>query len=179
MRRSRPASRNVAVRNVLFLCTGNSARSVLAEVLLNDLGAGRYRAFSAGSHPTGKVNPGAIRKLASKGHPTDGLSSKSWDVFSGADAPPVDIVVTVCDSAAGESCPVWNGSPVTVHWGIPDPAYFDDEEARDAAFDLAYTRLRLRIEKMLALPPELDDVALEKALCEAHEAAQAADITNA
>ena len=166
------------MRNVLFLCTGNSARSVLAEVLLNELGQGRYRAFSAGSKPVGSVNPGALRKLTEKGHATEGLSSKSWDVFSGADAPAIDIVITVCDNAAGESCPVWNGSPVTAHWGIPDPAYFDDEEARDAAFDLAYTRLRWRIEKLLALPADLGAEELQVALTRAHNEARAADVAN-
>ena len=166
------------MRNVLFLCTGNSARSVLAEVLLNELGRGSYQAYSAGSKPTGTVNPGAIRKLAEKGHSTDGLSSKSWDVFSGAAAAPIDIVITVCDNAAGESCPIWNGSPVTVHWGIPDPAYFDDEEARDAAFDLAYTRLRWRIEKLLALPADLGAGELQAALEKAHDEARAADVAN-
>ena len=170
--------RAAAVRNVLFLCTGNSARSVLAEVLLNDLGQGTYRAYSAGSHPTGKVNPGALKKLAENGHATDGLASKSWDVFSGTDAPVMDIVITVCDSAAGESCPIWNGSPVTAHWGIPDPAYFDDEEARDAAFDLAYARLRLRIDKLLALPTDLWAEELRTALAEAHDEARAADIAD-
>ena len=164
--------------NVLFLCTGNSARSVLAEVLLNDLGRGSYQAYSAGSHPTGTVNPGAIRKLGEKGHSTDGLSSKSWDVFSGDAAPPIDIVITVCDNAAGESCPIWNGSPVSAHWGIPDPAYFDDEEARDAAFDLAYTRLRWRIEKLLALPTDLPAAELQAALSKAHQEARAADVAD-
>lgn len=141
--------------NVLVLCTGNSARSILGEVLINELGRGRLRAFSAGSHPTGRVNPGAIAKLREAGHGIDALESKSWDTFSGADAPPVDLVITVCDSAAGETCPVFPGSPVTVHWGIPDPAIdSDDDERIAAAFDLAYARLRSRIEAMLALPIE-------------------------
>ena len=166
------------MRNVLFLCTGNSARSVLAEVLLNELGEGEFRAFSAGSKPTGTVNPGAIRKLNREGHSTEGLTSKSWDVFSGADAPEIDIVITVCDNAAGESCPVWNGAPVTAHWGIPDPAYFDDEEARDAAFDLAYTRLRWRIEKLLALPADLSAVETGAALQRAHDEARAMDVVD-
>lgn len=166
------------MRNVLFLCTGNSARSVLAEVLLNELGAGRFRAYSAGSNPTGTVNPGALKKLADKGHSTEGLSSKSWDVFSGPAAPDIDIVITVCDNAAGESCPVWNGSPVTAHWGIPDPAYFDAEEARDAAFDLAYTRLRWRIEKLLELPAGLGAEELQLALRQAHDEARAADVAD-
>ena len=148
--------------NVLVLCTGNSARSILGEVLINELGRGRLRAWSAGSHPVGQVNPGALQKLAGEGHETAGLSSKSWDQFSGADAPPVDIVITVCDNAAGEACPLWNGAPVTVHWGIPDPA-------ADGDFDAAYTRLRRRVEAMLALPLEdLDAAAREHALRRVH-----------
>ena len=131
--------------NVLVLCTGNSARSILGEVLINELGAGAFKAFSAGSHPVGKVNPGAIEKLQAEGHSVDDLSSKSWDQFSGAGAPPIDIVITVCDNAAGESCPLWNGAPVTVHWGIPDPA-------ADGDFGSAYSRLRARVEAMVALP---------------------------
>lgn len=153
-----------SVNTVLFLCTGNSARSILAEVLLNELGAGRYRAYSAGSHPTGRVNPGALHKLAAEGHSVDGLASKSWDRFSGDGAPAIDIVITVCDNAAGESCPIWSGNPVQAHWGIPDPVYYDDEEARQAAFDLAYDRLRRRIEAMLALPADLTGDDLRQAL---------------
>ena len=147
--------------NVLVLCTGNSARSILAEVLLNELGAGRYRAFSAGSRPAGRVNPGAIDKLEREGHSTDGLTSKSWDAFSGADAVPFDLVITVCDNAAGESCPIWNGSPLTVHWGIPDPAAIttDDAAIRDA-FDQAYDRLKARIEALVELH-ELDAESLQ------------------
>ena len=140
--------------NVLVLCTGNSARSILAEVLINDLGEGRYRALSAGSHPAGKVNPGAIDKLERAGHSTHGLASKSWDEFSGAGARAIDLVITVCDNAAGESCPVWNGSPLTVHWGIPDPAAVtDSDDAIRAAFDLAYERLRERIVSLVDLDP--------------------------
>lgn len=133
--------------NVLVLCTGNSARSILGEVLINDLGAGRFRAYSAGSRPVGTVNPGAVAQLRAQGHAVDGLSSKSWDDFAGPGAPDIDIVITVCDNAAGESCPVWNGAPVTVHWGIPDPA-------ADGDFDAAYARLRRRITAMIALPVE-------------------------
>ncbi|MDJ0793340.1 MAG: arsenate reductase ArsC [Woeseiaceae bacterium] len=133
--------------NVLVLCTGNSARSILGEVLINDIGAPALRAFSAGSRPVGTVNPGAIEKLQHEGHRVSDLESKSWDRFSGPDAPPIDIVITVCDNAAGECCPIWNGAPVTAHWGIPDPA-------ADGDFDAAYARLRARIEAMVDLPLE-------------------------
>ena len=112
---------------------------------MNDLGRGAFRACSAGSHPVGEVNPGALEKLSAEGHSTEGLSSKSWDEFTGDGAPAFDVVVTVCDNAAGESCPVWNGSPVTLHWGVPDPAAFDDPQERRAAFDHAYDALRSRI----------------------------------
>jgi arsenate reductase len=150
-------------KSVLVLCTGNSARSILGEVLINELGSGRLRAFSAGSRPVGQVNPGAIRKLEQEGHPTAGLESKSWDRFSGPDAPAIDIVITVCDNAAGETCPLWNGAPVTVHWGIPDPA-------ADGDFDAAYLRLRRRVEAMLELPlDELAASALQDALARIHD----------
>ena len=140
---------------VLVLCTGNSARSILGEVLINELGGGRLRALSAGSRPIGRVNPGALAKLRREGHAVAGLASKSWEQFSGPDAPSVDIVITVCDNAAGESCPVWRGSPVTAHWGIPDPAIDTDDTALiNAAFDRAYAQLRGRVEAMLALPIE-------------------------
>ena len=151
--------------NVLVLCTGNSARSVLGEVLLNELGAGRLRAFSAGSQPVGRVNPGALAKLEQEGHGVAGLESKSWDRFSAPGAPAIDIVITVCDNAAGESCPLWNGAPLTVHWGIPDPA-------ADGDFDAAYARLRKRIEAMLSLPLEqLDASGRREALERIHTAA--------
>ena len=151
--------------NVLVLCTGNSARSILGEVLVNELGGGRFRAFSAGSRPVGTVNPGAIAKLHDMGHPVDGLESKSWDRFSGADAPNIDLVITVCDNAAGESCPIWNGAPVTAHWGIPDPA-------ADGDFDNAYRRLRARVEALVALPfDELNTDERATALAGIHEAA--------
>lgn len=142
---------------------------------MNDLGAGKYIAFSAGSHPAGQVNPGALQKLAKEGHSLDGLTSKSWEAFSGKDVPDFDIVITVCDNAAGESCPIWNGRPVTVHWGIPDPAYFDDEEARQAAFDLTYERLSRRIKGMLALAPDLQASDLRQALQQIHDEACSAD----
>jgi len=149
-------------RNILVLCTGNSARSILGEVLINELGRGRFRAYSAGSQPTGRVNPGAIDKLECEGHSVDGLESKSWDRFSGDDAPEIDIVITVCDNAAGETCPLWNGAPVTTHWGIPDPASDND-------FDAAYRRLCYRIEAMLELPIEdMDAAELSTALDQVH-----------
>ncbi|MEM9403071.1 MAG: arsenate reductase ArsC [Pseudomonadota bacterium] len=158
---------------ILVLCTGNSARSILGEVLLNALGSGRISAFSAGSQPAGRVNPGALRKLEREGHVTDGLSSKSWDVFTGPTAPGFDLVITVCDNAAGESCPIWNGSPLTVHWGIPDPASASDGEL-DAAFDVAYARLRRRIEALVQLPLEsLDSESAREALDAIHALAEA------
>ena len=136
---------------MLVLCTGNSARSILGEVLINELGQGRLRAFSAGSQPVGRVNPGAVDKLAREGHDVSGLESKSWDRFSGPDAPDIDMVITVCDNAAGESCPIWNGAPVTAHWGIPDPA---SAEEPGPAFDAAYDSLRARVEALLQVPLE-------------------------
>lgn len=157
--------------NVLVLCTGNSARSVLAEVLINELGGGVLHAYSAGSHPAGRVNPGAIDKLTREGHAIDGLESKSWDRFSGDDAPRIDIVITVCDNAAAETCPLWNGSPITVHWGIPDPAIENAGVAESQkAFDRAYEQLRWRTEAMLALPlHELSIAELAAALARVHQ----------
>ena len=142
--------------NILVLCTGNSARSILAESLLNRLGADRgIRAFSAGSKPTGKVNPAAIALLREKGYPVEGLRSKSWEEFARADAPQMNLVITVCDSAASEPCPVWPGAPLQVHWGIPDPAAVSGpEEAVRTAFEQAYERLRRRVEAFLALLDE-------------------------
>lgn len=152
-----------SIPNVLVLCTGNSARSIIGEVLINELGEGRARAFSAGSHPTGRVNPLAIDKLRREGHRTGGLESSSWDRFCGENAPTFDIVITVCDNAAGEACPLWNGSPVTVHWGIPDPAV-------DGDFDAAYDRLRQRVEAMFALPlGDLTAPELSEALTRVHQ----------
>lgn len=138
--------------NVLFLCTGNSARSIMAEVILNEIGGGRFLAHSAGSHPTGVVNPYAIAKLNACGHDSAGLRSKSWDEFEQADAPSCDYVITVCDNAAKETCPVWIGSPKNAHWGIPDPAAVSgsDDEIRQA-FDDAYDRLTERIGGLLSL----------------------------
>lgn len=139
--------------NVLVLCTGNSARSILGEVLVNALGAGALRGFSAGSSPAGQVNPGALRQLEQRGHQSEGLRSKSWDEFAGADAQDFDIVITVCDNAAGEACPIWHGAPVTVHWGIPDPAEANgSEDVVDAAFAAAYDTLHARISELASLP---------------------------
>ena len=160
---------------VLVLCTGNSCRSIIAEVLINSLGAGRLRAFSAGSRPSGTVNPHAISKLQHEGHDTGGVASKSWDRFDGDSAEPIDIVITVCDNAAGESCPIWRGSPVTVHWGIPDPA---DAVGNDIApaFEHTYRQLRTRIEDMLELPLEEFDARQRKeALQRIHESARQAE----
>ena len=137
--------------NVLFLCTGNSARSILAEAILNHAGAGRFAAFSAGSQPAGKVNPWALHTLAARGLPTDGYSSKSWNAF--AQGPAFDLIITVCDSAAAETCPVWPGQPISAHWGIPDPAAVEGSDAdKEAAFARAFERLKRRIDRMLALP---------------------------
>lgn len=132
--------------HVSFLCTGNSARSILAEAILRRLGAGRFTASSAGSHPTGRVHPLALEVLAEHGYETAGLRSKSWDELSAPDAPPIDLIVTVCDRAAGESCPVWPGHPLTAHWGIDDPAACrGSESAQRAAFRRAFHVLERRI----------------------------------
>ncbi|MBI5718472.1 MAG: arsenate reductase ArsC [Burkholderiales bacterium] len=139
--------------NVLFLCTGNSARSIMAEGLLAHLGRGRFNAHSAGSHPTGTVNPAALSTLAAMHIPTDGFRSKSWDEFARPGAPPLDLVITVCDNAAGETCPLWPGQPATAHWGVPDPAAFQgSDEQKAKVFMSAALTLRRRIELMLALP---------------------------
>lgn len=146
--------------HILVLCTGNSARSILAEALFRHLGAGRVVAFSAGSHPTGRVNPLALQLLAETGLSVDGYRSKSWDEFAAPGAPPLDVVITVCDSAAGETCPIWPGRPITAHWGVPDPAAVEGDEAKKiAAFRAAHERLAARVRAMLALP--LDGLARE------------------
>lgn len=156
------------VFNVLFLCTGNSARSILAEAQLNALGKGRFKAFSAGSHPNGTVNPFAIEFLGKAGLPTEGYRSKSWDEFAGPEAPVMDYVLTVCDQAAGEQCPFWPGQPMSAHWGVADPAAVEgsDDEKRRAFKDAAAT-LRKRIELFTALPSAtLDRMSLKAKLDE-------------
>jgi arsenate reductase len=152
--------------NVLFLCTGNSARSILAESILRKDGAGKFNSFSAGSHPKPDVNPLALRTLRSLNYPTDGLRSKPWEEFSGPDAPVMDFVFTVCDSAAGEACPVWPGHPVTAHWGIEDPAAVEGKEIeRLTAFATAFRYLRNRISVFTALPlASLDRMAVKHRL---------------
>jgi arsenate reductase len=150
----------------LFLCTGNSARSILAEALLNELGRGRFIAYSAGSHPNGVVNPFAIEYLAGIGLPVDGLRSKSWNEFAFDGAPRIDFIFTVCDQAAGEVCPFWPGRPMTAHWGVPDPAAVTgtDEEKRTAFKDTA-SAMRRRIEMFINLPVEtLDKLTLRQEL---------------
>ena len=147
------------VYNVLFLCTGNSARSILAEALLNRDGAGRFRAYSAGSQPKGEPHPAALSLLKEQGFPLDGLRSKSWQEFAGADAPKMDLIITVCDSAAGETCPIWPGHPTIAHWGIEDPAAVEGDGQGQAFFN-AMTYLQRRISLLLNLPEaELDALA--------------------
>ena len=155
---------------VLVLCTGNSCRSIIAEALINALGDGRVVAYSAGSHPAGAVNPGAVAVLQRHDLDASGYRSKSWDEFSGPGAIDIDIVITVCDSAAGESCPLWNGGPVTVHWGIADPASARGD-AIEPAFERTYAELEARIRLMLELPLEsLDQRALGDSLARLHDA---------
>jgi len=149
--------------NVLFLCTGNSARSILAESLLNHWGRGRFRAFSAGSFPKGQVHPLTIELLEWTRLPTEGLRSKSWDEFATADAPPIDFVITVCDNAAGETCPVWPGKPITAHWGVADPAAVEGDAERGAAFGRALAELEARIKLLVNVPVEsLDRMAVQQ-----------------
>jgi len=146
---------NDKVYNVLFVCTGNSARSILAEALMTNLGGGRFKAFSAGSHPSGTVNPFALSALRQLHIPGDGFRSKNWDEFAQPDAPALDFVFTVCDKAAGETCPVWVGQPMTAHWGVPDPAAIVGTDAQKAkAFMDTAIVLKRRIELMLSLPLE-------------------------
>jgi protein-tyrosine-phosphatase len=156
------------VYNVLFLCTGNSARSILAECILNREGNGRFKAFSAGSHPKGQVHPFALELLKKMNHPTAGLRSKSWDEFAAADAPRLDFVFTVCDNAADEVCPIWPGQPMTAHWGVPDPAAAVGTDAeRHLAFADSYRMLSNRIGVFASLPlRSLDRLGLQKRLAE-------------
>jgi arsenate reductase len=152
--------------NVLFLCTGNSARSILAESLLNHWGKGRFRAFSAGSFPNGHVHPLAIDLLKRTNLPSEGLRSKSWDEFAAPGAPPIDFIFTVCDNAAGELCPIWPGKPMTAHWGIADPAAADGSDADKAfAFRKALKELETRIKLFVQLPiASLDQMTLREKL---------------
>lgn len=154
--------------NVLFLCTGNSARSIIAECVLNRLGVGRFHAFSAGSHPKGEVHPYALDLLRRQNYPTEELRSKSWNEFAGPGAVPLDFVFTVCDNAAGELCPVWPGQPMTAHWGLPDPASVRGNEAQQRlAFADALRMLTNRIGIFVNLPiSSLDRLALQKRLTE-------------
>lgn len=161
--------------NVLFLCTGNSARSILAEAILNKEGAGRFRASSAGSFPKGEVHPAALNLLRELGYPTDGFRSKSWDEFARDGAPQLDFIFTVCGNAAGEVCPVWPGRPITAHWGLEDPAAVEGEGQR-GAFWTAYQALKRRIELFLALPLEnIDQVMLANRLREIGKAESPVD----
>jgi arsenate reductase len=157
---------NEPIYNVLFLCTGNSARSIMAEAVLKRLSHGRFQAFSAGSHATGVVHPIALEALGQMKLPTTGFRSKNWDEFAGPGAPPLHFVFTVCDKAAGEVCPVWPGQPITAHWGVEDPAAaIGSDEARQAAFKAALRTLTRRIELFLNLPLEkLDNLALKERL---------------
>lgn len=156
------------VYNVLFLCTGNSARSILSEAILNHRGGGRFRAYSAGSHPAGRVNPFAIDLLERACIPTEGLRSKNWSEFATPGAPPLDFVFTVCDNAAGEVCPLWPGQPMTAHWGVPDPAAVEGADPdRMQAFRDAYLALERRINLFINLPiRSLDRLSLARRVAE-------------
>jgi arsenate reductase len=159
------------IRNVLFLCTGNSARSILAEAILDREGEGLFRAFSAGSRPKGEVHPMAIEVLQGLGYSTAGFRSKPWDEFAGPDAPEIDFIFTVCDNAAGETCPVWPGHPMTVHWSIEDPAAVEGPGQREA-FTKAYQELQHRISLFLTLPLDgTDETDLQARLREIGQAA--------
>ncbi|MDD2991462.1 MAG: arsenate reductase ArsC [Zoogloea sp.] len=154
------------IYNVLFLCTGNSARSILGESILNEIGRGRFRAFSAGSHPAGQVNPLAIELLQRNHMNTEGLRSKSWDEFATPDSPHLDFVFTVCDNAAGEVCPIWPGQPMTAHWGVEDPAAVEGStEAMQRAFSQVFMLLHRRISLFASLPiAKLEGMALKREL---------------
>lgn len=162
------------IYNVLVLCTGNSARSILGEALFNYLGQGRIRAYSAGSQPSGKVNPLALETLDKYGVPLPEARSKSWDEFAVPGAPQIDYIFTVCASAAGETCPVWIGHPTTAHWGIPDPAHVEPMMARVEAFEVAYQQLERRVHAFVALPLEtLSAAEIKAAAKQIHEEASA------
>lgn len=154
------------IYNVLFLCTGNTARSILAEGILARDGHGKFRAYSAGSQPKGMVNPFAIKVLQNFGYSTEGLSSKGWDVFASSDAPKMDFVFTVCDNAAGETCPLWPGQPMTAHWGIADPASVEGTDLdKERAFIEAFRFMRNRIQAFISLPMSaIDKMALKQEL---------------
>ena len=151
---------------ILILCTGNSARSIMAEAIINTLGAGRFVAHSAGSQPAGRVHPLALEKLSAIGYPTAQLRSKSWDEFAAADAPQMDFIITVCDNAAGETCPLWPGQPISAHWGFPDPAAVQGSEAEQrAAFEKVFQRITQRVRLLLDLPlASLDALAIRREL---------------
>lgn len=160
--------------NVLVLCTGNSARSILGEALFNHLGGGRIRAFSAGSQPSGTVNPVAMETLVKHGIPLPEVRSKSWDEFASPDAPQLDFIFTVCASAAGEACPIWPGHPATAHWAINDPAHVEPLAARRAAFETAYQQLEKRITAFIKLPLEtMSTVTIVEAARKIHAEAEA------
>lgn len=168
-------ARSAAPINVLVLCTGNSARSILGEALVTSLGQGRFAGFSAGSHPKGQPHPMALAVLESKGIDPSGFRSKSWSEFSAPGAPEMDVILTVCDDAAGESCPVWLGHPATAHWGLPDPAAVEREGQR-AAFEAACDQLHRRVARLVALPDAvLAGEGLGKALQAIHEEEARAD----
>lgn len=152
------------IYNVLVLCTGNSARSIMGEVLINHLGKGRFRAYSAGSHPGGKVNPYAIEQIEKLGYPTEGLRSKSWDEFAQPGAPEMDFVFTVCDKAAGETCPIWPGHPMTAHWGFEDPAAVEGTDAEKRhAFETVFRQITCRVRAFVSLPlNQLDQAAIKR-----------------
>ena len=147
--------------NVLVLCTGNSARSIMGEALINVLGQGRFKAYSAGSQPMGRVNPFAVEQAQTIGYDTSTVRSKSWDEFSQPDATPMDIVITVCDSAAGESCPLWRGSPIKVHWGFADPSHVNgSDDDKRAAFAITFAQIRKKVEALMQLP--IDQLTTEQ-----------------
>ena len=154
------------IYNVLILCTGNSARSIMAEALINTMGQGRFRAYSAGSHPTGKVNPFAVEKVESVKYPTENLRSKSWDEYATPDAPKMDFIITVCDNAAGEMCPVWPGQPISAHWGFEDPAAVEGTDAeKRRAFEQTFRHMMNRVRLFVNLPLKmLDQTAIKREL---------------